>query len=123
MTTTWGKNVGNVPTYTPTTFFWADPAHNPYAIDFGTHCVPMSSSMLNYQAGCSSTSDDNTKHKNCYNEALCQNYNQSNEILQRSGSDGQYHDLQVQVQLERVQLMNTVVGGLGMVMLIFYFRR
>ena len=114
---------GIVPTYTPSTFFWANPDHNVNKIQFSTGCSKkLTDNDSKCKVGLSSTAttaDVNT----CYDYELCKNYQASTEILQRSGTDGRYQDLRIQLYVSQLRLFNSLAGITGMCIAIYFLRK
>jgi hypothetical protein len=112
---------GIVPTYTPSTFFWSDPAHNISGVDYASQCPSMiSGKKSTCEGGILSNSDQTTT---CYDYELCKNYLNSTSFLQRSGTDGRYQDLRVQHSVAQLRLFNTLAGVVGMCVAIYYLRK
>ena len=113
---------GIVPTYTPSTFFWADPAHNISNVDFASQCpLKITENTSACEGGILSTNAADLSK--CYDYELCKNYQNSSSVLQRSGTDGRYHDLQVQHYVSQLRLTNAFVGVVGMSVAIYYLRK
>ena len=114
---------GIVPTYTPSTFFWSDPAHNISNIDFANQCPLKITENKSACEGGILSSASNADITKCYNYELCKNFQNSTSFLQRSGTDGRYQDLRVQHFVAQMRLFNTFAGVVGMCVAIYYLRK
>jgi hypothetical protein len=112
----YSTTLGIVPTYTPSTFFWSNPAHNVDHLTFATDCP---AKMDTDASAC----QDGNNLATCYNYELCKNYLTSQSILGRSGSDGRYQDLHIKTWVAYVQLLNASIGVIGMSIAIHYLRK